>query len=198
MAIGATEKELFDGKLELFEIESARGRDYLQAVSLLQKAFDLSVEEIKEIGEKIDKGLEPPDKVHLLAVNFDGLVIGCVVFYYLGQVNFGFMELITIKEEYRNRGLGSFLYGEMIKYLQAKHPDITAMVHEVQNWLENLERRKAFFLHQGAIPLDITFYPLPAVIKDSGIIFMVHPLKTGLKMDFDTISRMFKNMSAAI
>lgn len=198
MAVAALEQVALGEEFEVFKINDIQCRDYLQSMALLQKAFDLSFEEIKDIGEKIENGLEPPDEVHLLVIKQNGLIIGCVVFYYLGQVDFGFMELITIKEEYRKRGLGTFLYGEMIKYLQTKHPDLRAMVHEVQNWLENLERRKAFFLHQGAIPLDITFYPLPSVIKDSGLIFMVHPFKLGLKMDFETISRMFKNISAAI
>lgn len=198
MAVAALEQVVSGEGLEIFEIENIQGKDYLQSMSLLQKAFDLSFEEVKDIGEKIENGLEPPDEVHLLVIKQNGLVIGCVVFYYLGQVNFGFMELITVKDEYRKQGMGTFLYYEMIKFLQAKHPNLRAMVHEVQNWLENLERRKAFFLHQGAIPLDISFYPLPSVIKDSGLIFMVHPVKLGLKMDFETISRMFKNISAAI
>lgn len=198
MAVAALEQVVSGEGLDIFEIDNIQCKDYLQSMSLLQKAFDLSFEEVKDIGEKLEKGLEPPDEVHLLVIKQNGLVIGCVVFYYLGQLNFGFMELITIKDEYRKRGLGTFLYDEMIKVLQAKHPNLRAMVHEVQNWLENLERRKAFFLHQGAIPLDISFYPLPSVIRDSGLIFMVHPLKLGLKMDFETISRMFKNISAAI
>lgn len=198
MAFATLEKLAFNQELELFEIETTQSRDYLQSITMLQKAFDLSVEEIKHIGEKIEGGVHAPDEAHLLAIKSNNLVIGCVVFYYLGQVNFGFMELITIKDEYRNRGLGSYLYDEMIRYLQKKHPDLNAVVHEVQNWLENLERRKAFFLHQGAIPLDITFYPLPSVIKDSGLIFMIQPLKLGLKMDYETISLMFKNISAAI
>lgn len=198
MAVAAPDFLAISEEVELFEIKSIHNRDYIQSITLLQKAFDLSIEEIKNIGEKIQNGVEPPDEAHLLAIKKDNLVIGCVVFYYLGYVNFGFMELITIKDEYRNRGLGSYLYWEMIRYLQRNHPELKAMVHEVQNWLENLERRKAFFLHQGAIPLDITFYPLPSVIKDSGLIFMVHPLKLGLKMDFETISRMFKNISKAI
>lgn len=198
MAVAALEQVVSGEGLEIIEIDNIQNKDYLQSMSLLQKAFDLSFEEVKDIGEKLEKGLEPPDEVHLLVIKQNGLVTGCVVFYYLGQVNFGFMELITIKDEYRKQGLGTLLYDEMIKFLQAKHPNLRAMVHEVQNWLENLERRKAFFLHQGAIPLDISFYPLPSVIKDSGLIFMVHPLKLGLKMDFETISRMFKNISAAI
>lgn len=198
MEVAATERPSFSEEMEIFEIQSVQNRDYIQCITLLQRAFDLSIEEIKNIGERINNGVEPPDEVHLLAVKKDNLIVGCVVFYYLGQVDFGFMELITIKEEYRKRGLGSRLYCEMIRYLQRNHPGLKAMVHEVQNWLENLEKRKAFFLHQGAIPLDITFYPLPSVIKDSGLIFMVHPLILGLKMDFETISRMFKNISRAI
>lgn len=198
MAVATADRCATCEDVVLFEIKNIQNRDYLQCITLLQKAFDLSVEEIRNIGEKIQNGVAPPDEAHLLAVKKDNLVIGCVVFYYLGQVDFGFMELITIKEEYRNRGLGSFLYGEMLRYLQMRHPGLKAMVHEVQNWLDNLERRKAFFLHQGAIPLDITFYPLPSVIKDSGLIFMVHPLRLGLKLDFETITRMFKNISRAI
>lgn len=198
MTLATVNKLALDKDMELFELKTSQNRDYLQCITLLQRAFDLSVDEIKNIGKKIEGGIEPPDEAHLLAVKADNMIVGCVVFYYLGQVNLGFMELITIRNEYRNRGLGSYLYAEMIGFLQKKHPNIKAMVHEVQNWLENLERRKAFFLHQGAIPLDITFYPLPSVIKDSGLIFMVHPLKLGLKWDNETISRMFKNISLAI
>lgn len=198
MVLATLDKLALNEDMEIFEIKTTQSRDYLQCITLLQKAFDLSVDEIKNIGMKIEGGIEPPDEAHLLAIKENNMIIGCVVFYYLGQVNFGFMELITIKDDYRKRGLGSFLYAEMINFLQKKHPGLKAMVHEVQNWLENLDRRKAFFLHQGAIPLDITFYPLPSVIKDSGLIFMIHPLKFGLKWEFDTISRMFKNISVAI
>lgn len=190
-------KDVYEA-LELYEITTTKNRDYLQCITLLQKAFDLSIDEIKNIGQKIDGGVAHPNEAHLLALKRNNLVIGCVFFYYLGQVNYGFMELITIKEDFRKNGLGSYLYLEMINYLQRGHPDLKAMVHEVQNWLDNLERRKAFFLKQGAIPLDIDFYPLPSVIKDSGLIFMVHPLKMGLKWDNDTITRIFKNISVAI
>ncbi|MCL6560653.1 MAG: GNAT family N-acetyltransferase [Firmicutes bacterium] len=198
MAVPALEQATLVKELDFMEIKNTQCREYLQSTALLQKAFDLSVEEIKDIGEKIENGPEPPDEMTMLAMKQDGLVIGSVVFYYLGQVQFGFMELITIREEYRNRGLGSHLYHEMIRILQKKHPELKAMVHEVQNRPENLERRKAFFLNQGAIPIDITFYRLPSVIKDSGLIFMVHPLKLGLIMNNETITRMFKNISAAI
>ncbi|MCL6638529.1 MAG: GNAT family N-acetyltransferase [Firmicutes bacterium] len=197
MAVAALKTTPLAG-LMVNEITDARNRDFIQCAALLQKAFELSSEEIHDLALKINQGIPAPDEVHLLAVKQGDLVVGCVVFYYLGHVHFGFMELITTRAEHRNQGIGSYLYKAMISYLQERIPQLKGMVLEVQNWPLNMEKRKAFFLRQGAIPLDLGFYPLPAVIKDSGLIFMVHPLKLNFKMDFDTISSLLKNMSSAI
>ena len=64
MAVAALEQVISGEGLEIFEIDNIQCKDYLQSMSLLQKAFDLSFEEVKDIGEKIEKGLEPRTMVH--------------------------------------------------------------------------------------------------------------------------------------
>lgn len=198
MAVAILEKIPAFDTFKMIELKDSKNRDFIQCASLLQRAFELSSEEIHDLAEKINEGIDPPDEMHLLAAKQGDLVIGCVVFFYLGQVDFGFMELITTKLEHRNQGIGSYLYNEMLTILNRLHPQMKGMVLEVQNWPVDMEKRKAFFLRQGAIPLDLGFYPLPSVIKDSGLIFMVQPLKLNFKMDFDMITKLLQNMSSAM
>ena len=71
MEVAATERQNFSAEMEIFEIESVQNRDYIQCITLLQRGFDLSIEEIKNIGERINNGVELPDEAQLLAPGSD-------------------------------------------------------------------------------------------------------------------------------
>ena len=130
-----------------------------EGIKLMGSVFEYPESVQEEIKEKL---LNPdkitPNKYYLLTAQENNKVFGIACFYWMPNVNMGYLEHLGITPEYKARGLGSFLFHRVRTFLEKKHPEIEGVFLEVRKNKEYLDDRKQFFLNLGAIPIDTNFY----------------------------------------
>lgn len=181
-------------KVEYIEVTNPLSKEYQQSMFWCQHYFDLSIQEILDIS----KNLKNSKGLHFLVVKEEEKVIGFSMFYYLSEVKLGYLDYIFVRSEYQGLGLGSSLYRETLNIIQKNHPEAMGMAMEVQNCQNGFWERKEFFLNQGAFPVDLAFYSLPKVFKESGIMLMFQPLKVGIKLTGELINSMINDLTTAL
>lgn len=168
----------------------------LEALDLLRWQFELANEESRKlVGHLLMPGVLFPNKFYLLTILQNEELVGTAAFYYLFDVNFGYLEYIMVKENCQNSGLGSYLYHKVVSILEAEYPDLAGMVLEVRNTEQGLDSRKEFFLNLGAIPIDISFYPVSKTLAESGLMFMFQPLSADANLNWPKLAKTLDNLS---
>ncbi|MDA8233686.1 MAG: phosphate propanoyltransferase [Clostridia bacterium] len=167
-----------------------------EALALLRYHFTLDNEEFRKLVKHLlMPGVLFPNKFYLLSILKDDKTAGAAAFYYLSDVKFGYVEYILIKPDFQKLGLGSHLYHKIISILEDDYPDLTGMVLEVRSTEKDLAYRKEFFLNLGAIPIDISFYPVSKNIADSGLMFMFQPLREDANLNWPTLAKTLDNLA---
>ncbi|MHB8170574.1 MAG: phosphate propanoyltransferase [Thermincolia bacterium] len=167
-----------------------------EALALLCQHFALSNEESRKLVKYLlMPGVLFPNKFYLYTILKDNEIAGVAAFYYLSDVNFGYLEYILINPGNQKLGLGSHLYHKIISTLEEDYPDLSGMVLEVRNTEEDLAYRKEFFLNLGAIPIDISFYPVSKAIATSGLMFMFQPLREDTNLNWPTLAKTLDNLA---
>jgi len=170
-----------------------------EALGLLRQYFELNNEESRKLAKYLlMPGVLFPNKFYLITILKDGETAGVAAFYYLSEVNFGYLEYIIIKKGFQKMGLGSHLYHKVISTLETDFPELAGMVLEVRNTEEDLAYRKEFFLNLGAIPIDISFYPVSKTIAESGLMFMFQPLREDANLNWPTLAKTLDNLASVM
>lgn len=185
---------LIANNISFVEIKDPLSGEYQQSMFWCQHYFNLSIPEIMDISSK----LKESGNMHFLVVKNQEKVIGCSVFYYLSDVQMGYLEYIFVRPEFKGQGIGTNLYKETLATLEKHYPDVRGMILEVQNTDMDMGERKEFFLNQGALPVDLHFYPVSEAIKQSGILLMYQPLKVGVKLTTPLINGVFTDLTRVV
>lgn len=193
-------REIMEFKAVEFQLlENPSSPLALEALILLRLLFGLSHEENRGVVAKL---LEPqkiaPHKFYFLTAVKAEKVVGVACFYYLADVNFGYLDYIGVSPNAQEHGLGTFLYHKVIATLEQQHPDVAGLVLEVRNTEENLEYRKEFFLNVGAIPVDLSFYPSAKALADSNLILMFDPIRADICVNWPILLKTFQDLSAVL
>jgi len=122
-------------------------------------------------------------------------VVGIACFYYLSGSKLGYLEHIGIIPEYRNRGIGSFLYHKVTSFLEKEHPDIEGMLLEVRQIENEMDSRKQFFLNLGAIPVDTAFYPSGRFKFAEKLLLMFKPLVVNANLNTITLEKALRELA---
>jgi propanediol utilization protein/N-acetylglutamate synthase-like GNAT family acetyltransferase len=185
-------------------IKFVRGKspsDYYtqEGIRLLLQVFEYPDSVRKGIIKKL---LQPesiePNLFYLLNAVEGDKVIGIACFYYLPSVKMGYMEHIGITPEFQNRGIGSFYYHKVIAFLEKEHPEIEGVLLEVRQNKENLDNRKEFFLRQGCIPIDTSFYSSDKIKIGEKLLLMFDPIIPGASLNTATLERVFQSLKQAL
>lgn len=181
-------------------IKFVRGKtphDYAttEGIRLLRDVFHYPGSTQRAILNKLldPSSLEPNCYYLLTAVEGDK-VVGICCFYYLTGSRLGYLEHIGITPEYRNRGVGSFLYHKVTSFLEKEHPEIEGMLLEVRQTNNEIDSRKQFFLNLGAIPVDTAFYPSGRFGFAEKLLLMFKPLAVDANLNTVTFEKAFQNL----
>jgi len=169
-----------------------------QALLMCRIMFGLGEAEVADLREELkdSQGLWP-NRIHLVVARHQGKVVGFALFYHLAEVNLGYMEYIAVAPGYQRQGIGRGLYNAAVEILERDSQGVKGMLFEVQNADTGLNARKDFFLNMGAIPMDLSFYPLRPEITESGMLMMLHPLRR-VQMTWPTLVKVFDNLSMVL
>lgn len=176
------------------EVTNPLSKEYQQSMFWCQDYFDLSIQEILDIS----KNLKDAKGLHFLVVKEEEKVIGFSMFYYLSEVKLGYLDYIFVRSEYQGLGVGSSLYRETLNIIQNNYPEVKGITFEVQNCQCGFRERKQFFLNQGALPVDLSFYSFPKSFKESGILLMFQPFKTGIRLTNELINSMITDLTTTL
>lgn len=166
-----------------------------EGIRLLLQVFEYPVSVQRDIVKKM---LEPesiaPNSFYLLTAVDGDKVIGISVFYYLPDVKLGYLEHIGITPDYQNRGLGSFFYHKVLDFIEKEHPEVEGVLLEVRQNRQDLDDRKAFFLNQGAIPIDTGFYSSERIKASTDVLLMFKPIAAGARLNTFMLERAFQSL----
>lgn len=185
-------------------IKFERGKmphDYasMEGLRLLRNIFHYPVSVQQAI---VNKLLNPakiePNQFYLLTAMEGDKVVGISCFYYISESKLGYLEHIGIMPEYRNRGIGSFLYHKVISILEKEHPEIEGILLEVRQSDKEMDSRKQFFLNLGAIPVDTEFYPAGKFKFTEKLLLMFKPLVVDANLNTITLENAFRCLSKVL
>lgn len=149
--------------------------------------------------EIIDKLLKPeviaPNKYYVLTAIENNKVFGIACFYWMPSVNMAYLEHLGISPEYKDRGIGGFLFHRVRTFLERKHPENEGMFLEIRTNKEHLDDRKKFFLELGAIPIDIDFYSAKKSNDGEEFSLMFKPETSNARLDISTMEAAWKTIS---
>lgn len=165
---------------------------FLEGIWLLRSVFEYPASVQREITEKLLKPeIIEPNEYYMFVALEKNKVIGIASFFWMPGVNFGYLEHIGITPEYQNRGYGSFFFNKIISFLVKSHPDIEGILLEVRQNKEYLDDRKQFFLNNGAIPVNTTFYH-PRLAE---VMLMFKPETDGARLTTATMDMALQTLS---
>ena len=171
----------------------------IEGIRLLRNVFHYPASTQQSI---INKMLNPsiiePNHFYLLTAMEGDKVVGISCFYYLTESKFGYLEHIGIAPEFRNRGIGSFLYHKVTSFLEKEHPEIEGMLLEVRRTNEETDNRKQFFLNLGAIPVDTDFYPSGKFSFAEELLLMFKPLVVEANLNTVTLEQALRNLARVL
>jgi len=155
---------------------------------------------MKDISSLVEKLHSNHDRVktHILCADCLGELTGFAVFYYFPKIQVSFIENLLVLDEYRNQGIGSQLYYEMVDFLKKRYPECIGHMLEMCREKENYLKRKAFFLKQGCIPVNLNFFLLDAAVKKSGIWILYHPYRLNQEYSLMTMEEVFQEMALLV
>lgn len=187
------------------DIKFVRGRkpnDYAtqEGIRLLRNVFEYPYTIQRSFLEKL---MNPnkifPNKFYLVSAMAEDKVIGIANFYYLAEANLGYLENIGITPEFRNRGIGSFLYHKVTSILEKEHPNIEGILLEVRKTKgTDMDTRKSFFLNLGAIPVDTKFYPEGKFAFADEVLLMFKPLVVDASLNTRTLEKSFHDLAKVL
>ncbi|PKM81541.1 MAG: propanediol utilization protein [Firmicutes bacterium HGW-Firmicutes-14] len=171
----------------------------VEGIRLLRNVFHYPVSTQRDI---VNKLLAPstiiPNHFYLLSAMEEDKVVGIACFYYLAESKLGYLEHIGIMPEFRNRGIGSFLYHKVTSVLEKEHPEIEGMLLEVRQSNNESDTRKQFFLNLGAIPVDTAFYPSRNFKFAEKLLLMFKPLVVEANLNTVTLEQAFRDLSRVL
>lgn len=171
----------------------------IEGIRHLRNVFHYPVSVQREIMNKmLDPSIIAPNHFYLLTAMDGEKVVGISCLYYLTESRLGYLEHIGITPEYRNRGIGSFLYHKVTALLEKEHPEIEGMLLEVRQHTNEMDNRKQFFLNLGAIPVDTAFYPAGKFSFAEKLLFMFKPLVVDANLNTATLVKAFQDLSKVL
>ncbi len=171
----------------------------IEGVRLLRNVFHYPVSTQRDIVSKLlNPAVIDPNRFYLLTAMDGDRVVGIACFYYLAESRLGYLEHIGITPEYRNRGIGSFLYHKVTSFLEKEHPEIEGILLEVRQSKNELDNRKQFFLNLSAIPVDTAFYPAGRFKFAEELLLMFKPLVVHANLNTATLEKAFKDLSRVL
>lgn len=171
----------------------------VEGLRLLRKVFHYPVSVQREIMNKmLNPAMIAPSQFYMLTAMDDDKVVGISCFYYLTESRLGYLEHIGITPEYRNRGIGSFLYHKVTSFLEKEHPEIEGILLEVRQCRDETDNRKQFFLNLGAIPVDTDFYPSGRFSFADKLLLMFKPLIVDANLNTATLEKAFLDLSRVL
>lgn|GEM_PF-1382617 len=185
-------------------IKFVRGKtpnDYAstEGIRLLRNVFHYPADtQRKIVNSLLEPAIIAPNSFYLLTAMEDDRVVGISCFYYLANAKLGYLEHIGISPEYRNRGIGSFLYHKVISFLEKEHPEIEGMLLEARKMKNETDTRKKFFLNLGAIPVNTEFYPAGTFKFAEERCLMFKPLVVEANLNTATLERAFHDLTAVL
>ncbi|MBU7008338.1 phosphate propanoyltransferase [Phosphitispora fastidiosa] len=171
----------------------------IEGIRLLRNVFHYPVSTQQSIVNKmLNPHLIEPARFYLLSAMEGDKVVGISCFYYLTDSRLGYLEHIGITPEYRNRGIGSFLYHKVTSFLEKEHPEIEGLLLEVRRSKDETDNRKQFFLNLGAIPVDTSFYPSGKFKFAEELLLMFKPLVVEANLNTITLEQAFRNLAKVL
>lgn len=171
----------------------------IEGIRILRNVFQYPpATERAIVNNMLNPALIEPNHFYLLTAMDGDKVVGIACFYYLSDSKQGYLEHIGIIPEYRNRGVGSFLYHKVISLLDNEHPEIEGILLEVRQTDSEMDNRKQFFLNVGAIPVDTSFYPAGKFDFADRLLLMFKPLTVDANLNTVTLNQAFQNLSKVL
>lgn len=167
-----------------------------EGIKLMGSVFEYPDAVEEEIREKL---LHPediaPNKYYLLTAQENDKVFGIACFYWMPNVKMAYLEHLGITPEYKDRGIGNFLFYRVRTFLEKKHPENEGILLEVRTNKEHLDDRKQFFLNLGAIPIDIDCYSEKKINTGEEFLLMFKPETSNARLDTATMEAAWQTMS---
>ena len=184
--------------LDFEVVTSPSSYEAQESMLLCRNEFELSHYEARGIVARLlNPAIISPNRFHYIVAKNDDQIVGLAIFYFLSEVNLGYLEYITVKPEYRGHGVGRRIYEKVIETLKQDSQHLSGIIFEVRNISRDLKARKEFFLRIGAIPIDLSFYPLREEIINSGLLLMLHPISE-LKMTWPVMAKTLDNLNQVL
>jgi len=179
-------------------VTDPRSYEAQESMLLCRCQFELSDFESRGIVARLlNPAIISPNRFHYIVAKQGDDIVGLAIFYFLSDVNLGYLEYITVKPDYRGMGIGRKIYQKVIEILKQDSSHLSGIVFEVRNVSKELQERKEFFLKIGAIPVDLSFYPTNKEIINSGMLLMLHPMED-IKMTWPVMSKTLNNLCQVI
>lgn len=186
-------------KLTFEEVTKPSSYEAQEGLRQASFIFELSPAQSRGIVQNL---LDPksvlPNHFHFIAAILEEKIVGMAFLYYLTRDSMGYLDYIAVVPEYRGKGIGKQLYLATVKLLKEKYDDVAGIFIEVSNAEKGLKIRKEFFLEQGCIPIDLSFYQSIPDVSKSGILTMIHPLQGNLIMNNKKVKEVMKDLSATL
>ncbi|GAW29335.1 hypothetical protein ULO1_19050 [Carboxydocella sp. ULO1] len=181
------------------EVKSPQTVDYLESIRYCQLMFDLSNYEVREITQKLlDHSLIAPNEMHYLVLKEDEELVGYAVYYYLQDLQLAFLDYIGILPAFQSQGYGARLYQAMLQEIRQQHPEAQGLIMEVKSTDDDFDRRCRFFQRLGASLIDLQSMDVPAKLKESGLVLMIHPFQQDLQLDREMLMRFFRVLARTL
>lgn len=181
--------------LKFLELRNLDSFYFKTVIECCRETFHYSIKDINALISKLQSNNNEQVKAHIIYADCLGELVGFAIFYYFPKNQVGFIEAIVVLEDYRNRGIGSQLYSNMMDLLKKLYPQCTGHVLEVCREKENYQRRKSFFLKQGCLPVALDFFSLDPVVSKSGINILYHPYRLNQTYSLKTMEDIFREMA---
>ncbi|MDP4126395.1 MAG: phosphate propanoyltransferase [Bacillota bacterium] len=167
-----------------------------EGIRLMGSVFEYPVSVQEQIKEKLlNPGAIAPNKYYLLTAMESNNVFGIACFYWMPNVKMAYLEHLGISPEYKDRGIGGFLFRRVRTFLEKNHPDIEGILLEIRKNKEPLDDRKQFFLDLGAIPIDKEFYFEKRTNVGEEFSLMFKPETSNARLDTATMKAAWQTIS---
>ncbi len=182
--------------MSIFKIHELRSQDsscFRTVVNYCREIFHCSGKELDSLGKML-AGDQERVKAHVIYAECLGEMAGFIIFYYYPQKKVAFVEALAVLDSFRNQGIGSELYWRMVELLREQHPECIGHILEMCQDKDNCLKRKQFFLKQGCIPIDLTFFfsdPQMAEIK-----ILYHPYRVNQQYSLGIMEDILKEIGS--
>ncbi|KJR45575.1 Ethanolamine utilization protein [Desulfosporosinus sp. I2] len=167
-----------------------------EGIRLMGSVFEYPESVQQEIKEKLLKPQDiAPNKYYVITAIESNKVFGIACFYWMPNVKMAYLEHLGITPEYKDRGIGVFLFHRIRTLLEKKHPEIEGIFLEARKNKEHLDDRKQFFLDLGAIPIDTAFYSAKKTNTGEEFSLMFKPETSNARLDTSTMEVALQTIS---